>query len=80
MADRIKRALTRRRIQRGRIINEEPDEKLVYTVKFAMVMAVCLSGLEAINMAFLGSWNSEVFSALMGLVGLVTGVFVGRKT
>ena len=80
MADRIKHALIRRRIKRGRIITEEPDEKLVYAVKFAMVMTVCLSGLEIANLAFLRSWNSEVFSALMGLIGLVTGVFVGRQT
>ncbi len=30
MADLIKRALARKRVQRGRIVNEEPDEKLVY--------------------------------------------------
>ena len=80
MADQIKQALIRRRIQRGRMINEEPDETLVYAVKFAMVMTVCLSFLEAANMAFLKGWNSEVFSAITGLIGLVTGIFVGRKT
>jgi len=31
-------------------------------------------------MAFLGSWSSEVFSAITGLVGIVTGIFVGQKT
>jgi len=80
MADHIRHALTRRRIQRGRIIIEEPDEKLVYAVKFAMVMAMCLTGLEVSTVAFLKTWNSEVFSAIMSLVGLVTGIFVGRKT
>jgi hypothetical protein len=80
MADQIKRALTRRRFQRGHFIDEEPDETLVYVVKFGMSMTVCLSALEIANMAFLHSWNSEVFSAITGLTGIVVGVFVGRKS
>ncbi len=80
MADLIKRALTRRRFQRGHFIEEEPDETLVYIVKFGMGMTACLSALEIANMAFLHSWNSEVFSAITGLTGIVVGVFVGRKT
>ena len=80
MADPIKRALTRRRFQRGHFIDEEPDETLVYVVKFGMGMTACLSALEIANMAFLHSWNSEVFSAITGLTGIVVGVFVGRKT
>ena len=80
MAGLIKRALTRRRFQRGHFIDEEPDETLVYVVKFGMSMTVCLSALEIANMAFLHSWNSEVFSAITGLTGIVVGVFVGRKS
>jgi hypothetical protein len=80
MADLIKRALKRRRFQRGQFIDEEPDETLVYVVKFGMGMTACLSALEIANMAFLHSWNSEVFSAITGLTGIVVGVFVGRKT
>ncbi len=80
MADLIKRALTRRRFQRGHFIDEEPDETLVYIVKFGMGMTACLSALEIANMAFLHSWNSEVFSAITGFTGIVVGVFVGRKT
>ena len=80
MADQIKRALTRRRFQRGHFTEEEPDETLVYVVKFGMGMTACLSALEIAYMAFLHSWNSEVFSAITGLTGIVTGVFVGRKT
>ena len=80
MADPIKRALTRRRFQRGHFIEEEPDETLVYIVKFGIGMTACLSALEIANLAFLHSWNSEVFSAITGLTGIVVGVFVGRKT
>lgn len=79
MADPIKRALTSRRLERGRVVDEEPDETLVYLVKFAVAMTACLSALEIANMAFLRSWNTEVFSAITGLTGIVVGVFVGRK-
>jgi hypothetical protein len=79
MADPIKRALTRRRIQRGRLVSEEPNEKLVLGVKFAIGMAACLSLLEVAHLAFLHTWNSEVFAAISGLSGTVIGIFVGQK-
>jgi hypothetical protein len=43
-------------------------------------MTGCLSALEIAHMAFLGSWSSEIFSVITGLIGLVTGIFVGQKT
>lgn len=79
MADPIKRALTRRRVQRGRIISEEPNEKLVLGVKFAIAMTACLSVLEVAHLAFMHSWNSEVFAAISGLSGTIVGIFVGQK-
>jgi hypothetical protein len=80
MESQIKRALTRRRLERGRLIVEEPDEKLLYMVEFGIGMSACLSALEIANMAFLGMWNSEIFASITGLIGIVIGVFVGRKT
>jgi hypothetical protein len=79
MADLIKRALTRRRVQRGKIVSEEPNERLVLGVKFAIGMTVCLSALEVAHLAFLHTWNSEVFAAISGLSGAVLGIFVGQK-
>jgi hypothetical protein len=80
MADPIKRALTRRRVHRGRLISEEPNQSTVYVVKFALGMAVCLVVLQVAHLAVLHSWNSEVFAAIAGLCGTVMGVFVGQKT
>jgi len=80
MADPIKRALTRKRVQRGKLISEEPNEKLVLGVKFGIGMTVCLSVLEIAHMAFMGTWNSEIFAAITGLSGTVMGIFVGQKT
>ena len=80
MADPIKRALTRKRVQRGKLISEEPNEKLVLGVKFGIGMTVCLSVLEIAHMAFMGTWNSEIFAAITGLSGTVMGIFVGQKS
>jgi len=51
----------------------------VYAVKFAISIILCLSGLEAARMAFFGSWSSEVFTGITGLIGTVTGILVGQK-
>jgi hypothetical protein len=80
MVDQIKRALTRRRTERNsRVVVEEPDESLVYVVKFGIGMTACLAAVEIASMAFLHTWNSEAFSVITGLIGMITGVFVGRK-
>jgi hypothetical protein len=79
MTDFIKRALTRKRIQRGRMVQEKPDERLVYVVKFALGMTACLSGLEVAHMAFLHSWNAEIFVAISSLITFVSGIIIGQK-
>jgi hypothetical protein len=83
MPDWIKRALTRkiRHKTRGKdqTIIVQADEKVVYVVKFAISMTLCLSGLQIAHMAFMHSWNSEVFAAITGLSGTVMGIFVGQK-
>jgi hypothetical protein len=84
MTDWIKKALTKtvqRKGSRGKteITIVQPNEKLVLGVKFAIGMTVCLSALEIAHMAFLGSWNSEIFAAITGLSGTVMGIFVGQK-
>jgi hypothetical protein len=77
MNDWVKRALARKRVQRGRVIVEEPNEKLVWGVKFAIGMTVCLSGLQVAHLVVLGSWSSEIFSTITGLIGTVSGVLIG---
>ena len=76
----VRRGLTRQRIQRGRVVTEDPDEKLVIVVKFGLTMTVLLSGLELAHILLLGSWNSEIFAAISGLSGTVSGIFVGKRS
>ncbi|MGA3192481.1 MAG: hypothetical protein ABSD73_08220 [Candidatus Bathyarchaeia archaeon] len=82
MTDWIRRALTRKRVKkgpRGAVLVEEPNEKLVYTVRFVLGMTGCLSAIEVASMAFLHAWNSEVFAAITGLIGTVAGVLIGQS-
>jgi len=30
-------------------------------------------------MAFLGTWSSEVFAGITGLIGTVSGILIGQK-
>ena len=80
MTDQNKRALRRRCINHGRLIVKERNEKLVYLVKFGIAIMGCLSVIEIASMGFLGAWNSEVFSAITGICGIIIGTFIGRKT
>jgi hypothetical protein len=84
MPDWFKKALTRKRHRQGargkaEIIIVEPDERLVYLVKFAVLMTLCLTALEIAHMAFMRVWNAEVFAAVTGLIGTVTGILIGKK-
>jgi hypothetical protein len=76
MTDWIKKALTRRTKNR----EIPPDTRLVYGVKFAVAMTLCLSALEIAHLTFLGKWNSEIFAAITGLTGTVSGILIAQKT
>jgi hypothetical protein len=75
MTDWIKKALTRRKREQ----EIPPDNRLVYGVRFAIAMTVCLSALEIAHMGLLGRWNSEIFAAITGLTGTVTGIFITQR-
>ena len=76
MADWVKQILTRK-VRRREVV--EPNEKLVYAVKFSLAMTGCLSLLEVAHMAFLHSWNAEIFVAISSLITFVSGIIIGQK-
>lgn len=84
MRDWIRRALTRSRLLRhGKLkklerVEEPPSERVVLAVQFCMVAAAGLSAIEVAHILALRSWNPEVFVAITGLIGTITGVFLGR--
>jgi xanthine/uracil permease len=42
-------------------------------------MTACLSAVEIAHIIFLERWNSEVFSGITTLIGLVTGILIGQQ-
>ena len=76
----VRRALARKSVQRGRVVTEDPDERLVIVVKFGLAMTLVFSGLELAHILLLGSWNSEIFAAISGLSGTLSGIFVGKRS
>ncbi len=77
--DPVKRALTQRRTSQGNAV-QEANAKLVYAVWFAIAMLLCLTVLEIVYVALMGTWNSEIFAGIMGLSGTVLGIFLGQKS
>jgi hypothetical protein len=83
LTDWVKKALTRRITDKTALqeqLTMEPDERLVLGTKFAIAFTFCLSAIEIANLAILGTWNSEVFAAITGLAGTITGILISQKT
>jgi len=82
----IRRALTRARWVQGPHakklvrLEEPPPERLVLAVQFCMVAVAGLFAVEIVSMVVLKAWNGEVFAAITGLIGTITGVFLGHGT
>jgi len=80
MTDWIKKALTRTKQQHNQPVIIQPDNKIVYGVKFAIAITLSLTALEVAHLIVLKTWNSEIFSAITGLSGTITGIFISQKT
>jgi len=79
MRNAIRRALTKTvRVER-REMEFPPSEHMVYLITFSIYAFIGLTALEIIHMLIFGSWNSEIFSAITGLIGTITGVFIGQR-
>jgi hypothetical protein len=81
MTDWIKRALTQKTTDKTVTEAEvQPSERLVLGVKFAIALTFSLTALEIAHLALLRTWNSEVFAAITGLAGTITGILISQKT
>jgi len=67
---------TRKKQKRVQVL---PSEQIVYLVYFAIAAFVGLTDLEIVHMVFFGVWNSEIFSAITGLIGTISGIFVSQR-
>jgi len=57
-----------------------PSEHIVWMVYFASVSLIGLTALEIIHMILFKAWSSEIFSAVTGLIGTITGIFISQRT
>ena len=81
LTDWIKHALTRKTTDKTVTVAEvEPSDRLVLGVKFGIALTFSLTALEIAHLALLGAWNSEVFAAITGLAGTITGILISQKT
>ena len=82
MHDWIKHALTRTIKPKGHseTITIQPDPRLVIGVKFTIATTLALSALEITHILILHRWNSEIFAAITGLTGTVSGILISQKT
>jgi hypothetical protein len=82
MKDWIKHALTRTIQPKGtsQPITVPPDPRLVIGVKFTIATTLSLTALEITHILILGKWNSEIFAAITGLTGTITGILTAQKT
>jgi len=61
------------------LVRFQPDERVVYAVKFDIGMTICLSCLQVAHIIFLHCWNSEIFVAISSLITFVSGIIIGKK-
>jgi len=80
MRNPIREALTKTiSVRKGGHVEVPPSQKLLYAVYFSLGMVACLTVLESVHLIVLGSWNSEIFTVIAGLVGNITGIFLTQK-
>lgn len=85
LRDRIRNAFTRTiwvQIGRGkklRRLEVPPSQRLVLFLQLSIVALICLSIIEALHIIVLCSFNWEVFAAITGLIGTITGGLVSKR-
>jgi hypothetical protein len=79
MKDWIRYALTKRIYKRTKTIEIPPDPRLVVGTKFTIAVTFCLTALEIAHLIILNTWNSEIFAAITGLTGTISGILITQK-
>jgi hypothetical protein len=73
-----KKILTRTINVHDEVVEVPPSLRAQLLFYFSTACIVCLSILEAIHMITLGSWSSEIFAVISGLIGNIVGIIVGK--
>jgi len=62
-----------------KLSREPPSERLIMITEFSIAAIAALTIIEVVHIVVLGSWNNEVFVAISGVIGTVTGIVIGSK-
>ena len=84
----IRRFLTKKHVRDSndrtarevRVQEVPPSERLVLITQFSMVAVGALTALELVHIVVLKVWNAEIFAAITGFIGTITGIILGKKT
>ena len=79
MRNPVRKALRKTLHIRGKTVVEDPSERLVYGISFAIVALLSLTTLEAVHIVYIRSFSSEIFAAISMVVGTILGAFFGQK-
>lgn len=79
MRNPVRKALRKTVYIRGKTVVEDPSERLVYGISFAIVALLSLTVLEAVHIVYIRSFSSEIFAAISMVVGTILGAFFGQK-
>ena len=79
MRNPVRKALRKTVRIRGKTVVEDPSERLVYGISFAIVALLSLTVLEAVHIVYIRSFSSEIFAAISMVVGTILGAFFGQK-
>lgn len=81
----IKKALTtieyrsRGRAKKLERIEVPPSEREIYAIYFCFLALTLLTIIEILHIICLGTFSTDIFSAITGLIGTVTGVFISKR-
>ena len=73
-------AVTEGRRRKTHVVEVEPSGNVVYAFILSLAMLLCLSALQIAYLIVMHEWNSEIFTLISGLVGIITGMFLGAKS
>ena len=79
MRNPVRKALRKTVHIRGKTVVEDPSDRLVYGISFAIVALLSLTALEAMHIVYIRSFSNEIFAAISMVVGTILGAFFGQK-
>ncbi len=75
----MRKAKVRGKYGKPQLIEIQPTQKFVFGIYFAIAALGCLTCLEAVYLAILRMFSSEIFAAISLTIGTIIGAVFGQK-